>query len=191
MSNSPDTTALTGATHSTIYVAVEISLKSWIVGVHCPDASGGSVSIHTLANAAPCRHLSRNSPDSHPHTGGFRPPVFPVTAVSPPPRRGRRRAASRQEIGPAAAGRDTGAGERSPHANDLPRPCPDRPHRELSAPEIGKADILAIHNIGNRLAHHRQRLRPASRPLCRTLPTSGIVGNEVRRRPYGANASST
>ena len=51
MSNSPDTTALTGATHSTIYVAVEISLKSWIVGVHCPDASGGSVSIHTLAAA--------------------------------------------------------------------------------------------------------------------------------------------
>ena len=37
--------------HSTIYVAVEISLKSWIVGVHCPDASGGSVSIHTLAAA--------------------------------------------------------------------------------------------------------------------------------------------
>ena len=51
MSNSPDTTALTGASHSTVYVAVEISLKSWIVGVHCPDASGGSVSIHTLAAA--------------------------------------------------------------------------------------------------------------------------------------------
>ena len=51
MSNGPDTTALTGATDSTIYVAVEISLKSWIVGVHCPDASGGSISIHTLAAA--------------------------------------------------------------------------------------------------------------------------------------------
>ena len=51
MSNGPDTTALTGATDSTIYVAVEISLKSWIVGVHCPDAAGGSIGIHTLAAA--------------------------------------------------------------------------------------------------------------------------------------------
>ena len=51
MSKGPDTAALTGASHTTVYVAVEISLKSWIVGVHCPDASGGSISIHTLAAA--------------------------------------------------------------------------------------------------------------------------------------------
>ncbi len=51
MPDGPNTTALTGASHSTIYVGVEISLKSWIVGVHCPDASAGSVSIHTLAAA--------------------------------------------------------------------------------------------------------------------------------------------
>ena len=51
MSKGPDTAALTGASHTTVYVAVEISLKSWIVGLHCPEASGGSVSIHTLAAA--------------------------------------------------------------------------------------------------------------------------------------------
>ncbi len=51
MSDYPSTTALTGARHSTVYVAVEISLKSWIVGMHCPDASGGCISIHKLATA--------------------------------------------------------------------------------------------------------------------------------------------
>lgn len=51
VSKGPDTAVPTGANRTTVYVAVEISLKSWIAGVHCPDASGGSVSIHTLAAA--------------------------------------------------------------------------------------------------------------------------------------------
>ena len=120
------------------------------------------------------RHLSRNRPGSHFHTGGFRPPVFPVTTVSPPLRRGRRRrAASRQEIGPAAVGRGTGTGERSLHATiaetrrTLPKITGSPADPAAATLDVGRARSLSP---------ARSRARP--RQLCPG------AASRVARRPH-------
>ena len=43
------TTAQTGAEHSTLYVAIEISRKSWVVGLKSP--AGERIGLHPLAAA--------------------------------------------------------------------------------------------------------------------------------------------
>ena len=55
--------------------------------------------------------------------------------------------------------------------NDLPGLPTTAPRRELGAPEKGTADIQPVRNSASRPAHHRRRLRPASRRLCGTLPS--------------------
>lgn len=44
-----ETAAPAGVEHSTLYVAIEISAKSWVVGIKCP--SGQRIGLHTLAAA--------------------------------------------------------------------------------------------------------------------------------------------
>ncbi len=66
-----------GAREGTVYVAVEVSRKSWVVGVHAPD-SGGGVGLHRLpaadvAGLAALIERAREAPDRAP---GERPRVL-------------------------------------------------------------------------------------------------------------------